>query len=87
MATPVGDFFSLDALAACSANRSPFAHSTSGSAACKAARHNRNLILGAAADDNDRIMSMKIIFLTAASGSSLDPDKKSSHVSVVRHAA
>jgi hypothetical protein len=53
MATPVGDFFALDAFRTRLPNRSPFAYSTSGSPACKAACCNRNLILGATADDND----------------------------------
>jgi hypothetical protein len=87
MATPVGDFFRLDAVAAGLPNRSPFAYSTSGSPACKAVCYNRNLILDATAGDNDRIMSMKLIFLTAPSGLSLDPVGNLFHVSVVWHIA
>jgi hypothetical protein len=87
MATPVGDLFRLDAVAAGLPDRSPFAYSTSASPACKAVCYNRNLTLGATADDNDRIMSMKLIFLTAPSGLSLDPVGKSFQVSILRHVA
>jgi hypothetical protein len=87
MATPVGDFFGPGAFPARLPDRSPFAHSTSGSAACKAACYNRNLILGMTAGDNDRIMSMRLIFLTAPCGLPLDPAKKSFHVSIARHIA